>query len=218
MLLSGVLRKKFSYSRSKLRKKYNHSKQDLKEKYNRSKDRLREKLKVKFVLFSLCVLFFFFFVATYSSEVKEALDGLILAYGLIAVFLIAFLSDAIMQPIGPDVPILTGILLGLNPILVFLVALAASGLATIVGYYVGRKYGAKGFRRFYGKERYKKLIKTYNKYHFIVPIAAITPIPYVPVCWISGIMKMHKIKFLLYSIGSRGVRLFAVTVFAASIS
>ena len=205
-------------SRAVLKEKIDSSRRKLKEKLVHSRHKLREKLKIKFVLFTLFVLVFFFFVATYVDQIQGVLDGFILAYGLIAVFVIAFLSDAVMQPIGPDIPILTGILLGLNPILVFLVALAASGLATVVGYYIGRKYGAHGFRKFYGKEKYKKLVKTYHKYHFIVPIAAFTPIPYVPICWISGIMKMHKIKFFIFAVGSRGLRLFLVAVFAVSIS
>jgi membrane protein YqaA with SNARE-associated domain len=190
----------------------------LKEKLANSRHRLKEKLKAKFVIIILFFLVVFFFISNYINEIKSYLDGFILAYGLLAIFLTSFFLDILMQPIGPEIPILTGVLLGLNPFFVFVAVLLASGLATMLSYYIGFKFGAKGFQRFYGDKKYKKLVGEYNKYHFIVPIAALTPIPYVPICWISGIMKMHKTKFFLYAVGSRSVRLALVTIFAAGVS
>ena len=50
-----------------------------------------------------------------------------------------------MQPIAPDLPIFIGIMLLLNPISVVVIAIAASSLAKVTGYYLGLKFGSHGF-------------------------------------------------------------------------
>ena len=62
--------------------------------------------------------------------------------------------------------------------------------------------------------KYKKIKNRYLKYSFIVPIAALTPVPYVPICWISGIFKMNKFKFLIYAMIPRTIRLGLIALFA----
>ncbi|HLC81990.1 MAG TPA: hypothetical protein VJH68_05020 [Candidatus Nanoarchaeia archaeon] len=52
----------------------------------------------------------------------------------------------------------------------------------------------------------------------MVPIAAFTPVPYVPVCWIAGMLKMEKLKYFLYAMFPRSVRLGLVALFAAGIN
>ena len=145
---------------------------------------------------------------------KNNVQDFIVRYGLIGVFLIAFFSDMLMQPIGPDVPLFTGIAFGLHPMQVLGLVLLASYLATILGYYLGRKFGTNGFSKIYGEKKYLKLKARYKKYSLIVPFAALTPVPYVPICWISGIFKMNKIRFFLYALIPRTIRLSLVALFA----
>ncbi len=170
----------------------------------------KKQVKLKFFLFlfivSLIIILSFFFY----PQIKEFIQSSIEVYGFLAVFLIAYMSDILMQPIAPDIPIAIGILFGLNPIFVTLSAIIASVLATITGYYLGLRFGANGFKKFYGNKKYKKIRKIYSKYRLIIPLAAISPIPYVPVCWISGMLKMERIKFFLYAIIPRSLRLIII--------
>ena len=101
----------------------------------------KKKVKLKFFLFlfivSLIIILSFFFY----PQIKEFIQSSIEVYGFLAVFLIAYMSDILMQPIAPDIPIAIGIFFGLNPIFVTLSAIIASALATITGYYLGIRFG-----------------------------------------------------------------------------
>ena len=174
----------------------------------------RRGIKLKFFLFLFIVSLILILSFSFYPQIKGFIQSSIEVYGFLAVFLIAYMSDILMQPIAPDIPIAIGIFFGLNPIFVTLSAIIASALATITGYYLGSRFGAKGFKKFYGDKKYQKIRKTYSKYRFVIPLAAISPIPYVPVCWISGMFNMNKIKFFLYAMIPRSLRLIIIA-FAA---
>lgn len=172
--------------------------------------KIKQKIKLKFFLFLLSIFLILGLSYLFYPQIKNIIRLTIETYGFLAVFVISYISDIIMQPIAPDLPIAIGIFFGLNPILVTLSAIIASVLATITGYYLGSRFGANGFKKFYGDKKYKKIRKTYSKYRFVIPLAAIAPIPYVPVCWISGMFNMDKIKFFLYAMIPRSLRLMIV--------
>ena len=174
----------------------------------------RRKIKLEFILFLFAAFLILILSYSFFPQIKWVIRFTIETYGFIAVFFISYISDIIMQPIAPDLPIIIGIFFGLNPIFVTLSAIIASALATITGYYLGSRFGAKGFKKFYGDKKYKQIRKTYSKYRFVIPLAAISPIPYVPVCWISGMFNMNKIKFFLYAMIPRSLRLIIIA-FAA---
>ena len=174
----------------------------------------KKKVKLRFFLFLFIVALIMILSFFFYPQIKEFIRFTIETYGFIAVFVISYISDIIMQPTAPDIPIAIGIFFGLNPIFVTLAAIIASALATITGYYLGLRFGANGFKKFYGNKKYKKIRKTYLKYRLIIPLAAISPIPYVPVCWISGMLKMERIKFFLYAMIPRSLRLIIIA-FAA---
>ena len=174
----------------------------------------RKKIKLEFILFLITLFIILILSYLFYPDIKEIIRFTIETYGFIAIFFISYISDIIMQPIAPDLPIAIGIFFGLDPIIVTLSAIIASALATITGYYLGIRFGVNGFKKFYGNKKYKEVRKKYSKYRFVIPIAAISPIPYVPVCWISGMLKMDKIKFFLYAMIPRSLRLIVIA-FAA---
>lgn len=180
-------------------------------------DRIKQGMKKRFFSFLFFVTFLFLLILIFLPQVEDSVQDLIISYGLIGVFLIAFFADMLMQPIGPDVPLFIGIGFGLNPLQVLGLVLLASYLATFLGYYLGLKFGKDGFRKIYGEKKYLILKHRYNKYSLIVPFAALTPVPYVPICWISGIFKMNKIKFFLYALVPRTIRLSLVALFALGV-
>ena len=171
---------------------------------------VKKKIKLRFFLFLGIIFLILALTYLFYPQIKGVIQSSIEVYGFIAVFIIALLSDILMQPIAPDFPMVSGIFFGLDPILITLTAIIASALSTMMGYYLGLKFGSGGFKKFYGEKRYKKIREIYLKYRFVIPIAAISPVPYVPVCWISGILKMNKIKFFLYAMIPRSLRLMIV--------
>ena len=171
-----------------------------------------------FLLFVLLIAVIILYSFYHSESLKEFVKQSVESYGYLAVFTVSYLSDIIMQPIAPDLPIFMGIVLSLNPISVVLIAIVASFLATVTGYYLGLRLGSEGFIMFYGEEKYSSIRKKYDKYKFIIPLAAISPIPYVPVCWISGMLKMNKFQFFCYALVPRSIRLIIVGVVSYLIS
>lgn len=139
-----------------------------------------------------------------------------LGYGF--VFLISFLSDLLPQPIGPDIPIISGVLGGLNIWLVILSATVASICASFIGYFLGRKFGSRGFRIFYGSKGFRKAREKYDKIGKLALLfGSITPVPYVPLCWISGTFQLKLRCFIFYGLLFRVIRFVVVGLFASSL-
>ncbi len=161
-------------------------------------------LFISFFLLSLFVIF-------QLTQLEKGIVTITSDYGYGAILAVSFLADMIMQPIGPDIPLIAGIVLGLNPMLSFIFAAAGSLAATALGYYLGSMYGEMGFMKFYGYSKYEKWRRYYEKYgKILVVVAALTPLPFVPICWISGIFNMNKIEFIIFGIGSRLFRFLGV--------
>ncbi len=166
---------------------------------------------ISFSLISLWVLF-------KLNSLEQGIINIVDVYGYAAILALAFITDMIMQPIGPDVPLVAGILIGLSPLGSLIFAFAGSMAATALGYFLGRVYGEEGFLKFYGYNRYQKWKRRYDKYgRMIIVLAALTPLPYVPICWLSGIFRMKLPEFLILALGARALRLIGVTYLALMI-
>ena len=163
------------------------------------------------ILASVVILIYILFNLETVQHKAEAIVG---GYGYIGMFVVAFLVDMLFQPLGPELPLTTGLLSGFNVFNVILAVATGSALASYVGYFLGNKYGELGIKKLYGENIYNKWSEYYNKYGKIaVSIAALTPLPYVPFCWFSGILNMKQRNFLLYAILPRVVRICAVAFF-----
>lgn len=172
----------------------------------------RKLIKIVGVIFLVLIISIFIFVFAYFSALEEEIMSFVSRYGYASIFSTSFLTDFFMQPIGPDIPLVAGIVAKLNIVLVFCMTWSGSTLASIVSYRLGRFYGAYGFKQVYGEMKYKKWHRFYQRHgRFTLFLAALTPVPYVPFCWISGIFKMSKNNFLMYGILPRAVRLVGVT-------
>ena len=129
---------------------------------------LKKEIKNRFLVFLLFVIFIVVVSYYNSASLKLFVSAFVLTYGYLAVFVVSYLSDIIMQPVAPDLPIVIGISLSLDPFIVVFFAVIATILATITGYYLGLKYGSAGFRRVYGDKKYKHLKKKYNQYRYFI--------------------------------------------------
>lgn len=164
-----------------------------------------------FILFSLLI---FIYVISNYGNLNEQAKEVIGIYGYMGTFVIAFLVDMLFQPLGPELPLITGLLSGLNPWIIIILVVLGSSIASYFGYFLGRKYGKKGVKRLYRNKVYNKWCNYYNKYGKItLTLAALTPLPYVPFCWFSGILNMKLKNFFLFAILPRSIRILAVGLF-----
>ena len=136
-------------------------------------------------------------------------------HALWALALVAFLESSVF-PIPPDILMIPMILAA--PSRAFLiagVALVASVLGGLLGYFIG--YGlfetvGRPVLEFYGKDAYfEEFRTTYNAWGaWAVLIAGITPFPYKVITILSGATSLNLPVFIAASIVARGVRFFIV--------
>ena len=176
-------------------------------------------IKIVSIIFMILILAIFLFIFLSYSSFKTEILSFVNSYGYTAIFISSFLLDLLFQPLAPDVSLIGGILADLNIYYVLLYVLIGSSLASILGYALGRIYGEVGIKKIYGERKYNKWKDQYYKHGRIILLAAaLTPLPYTPLCWISGIFKLKKTEFFVFAILARIVRFVSVAYLTILIS
>jgi len=120
-------------------------------------------------------------------------------------------TEAIIQPLPPDVlylPMLVDVM-GDTPAVVWLwlVVTISSVLGSIVGYWIGGRWGDPLMQRFAKPEHISKLKLLSEKYGTVgIFIAAFSPIPYKVFGWIAGMTEMDRTSFIAAGLAGRGLR------------
>ena len=142
----------------------------------------------------------------WKEEVIDAFD----IFGPASLAAVSF-TEAIIQPLPPDVlylPMLVDVM-GDAPAVVWLwlVITISSVLGSIVGYWIGGRWGDPLMQRFAKPEHISKLKLLSEKYGTIgIFIAAFSPIPYKVFGWIAGMTEMDKKSFITAGFAGRGLR------------
>jgi membrane protein YqaA with SNARE-associated domain len=139
------------------------------------------------------------------TEVAAWLDG----FGLIGLGILTF-TEAIIQPIPPDIltlPMYLAADSAFRIFLIWLVATVTSVSGACIGYYIGKKAG-RGILDKVSKggavEKIEVLVDRYGV--FGIFIAAISPIPYKVFAWVAGMGEMDLRLFVTASVIGRGLR------------
>jgi membrane protein YqaA with SNARE-associated domain len=164
--------------------------------------------KIELIIFWVIVLVLAFLIFKNIEFIKDKIGYLILLFGYPAVLVLAGLADALEQPIGPEVPGVLAILFGLNPFIVLLLAFLGSTVGSLTSLYVGKRFLTSRIVSFCSTKEHLNLCKMFHKYgRVILTVAAISPLPYVTTCWLSGAFQMHLKDFFLFGIFPRLLRL-----------
>ncbi len=176
----------------------------------------KDSIKYYFFTFIIIVIFIFIFGVFYLRSLEIKIEEFVGHYGYPLVLLFSFLSEATIQPIGPDLVIITGVISGLNHFLVFFIASLGSILASFLDFWLGKRYGKIGFTRLFGKKKFEKYGKPYKKYgKYGLLISSLTPVPYVLFCWVSGIFNMKIRQFIYFGVIPRILRFLVVALIAS---
>lgn len=150
----------------------------------------------------------FFLAIIFLNQIKSEILTLISIYGYPAIFVVTFLVESLAQPMGPEIPLLTGRIIGLQMIYVSFIVIISSIAASLLNYRIGKL--------FYHKvciddscDKYSNFYKKYGKYGLL--IASLGPVPYVPFCWFSGAFGMTIKKFFYFGIFPRILRIIFVS-------
>ncbi|TYB32895.1 MAG: DedA family protein [Flexistipes sinusarabici] len=140
-------------------------------------------------------------------KIEHELLAFVKDYGLFAILLISFFTDVLFQPIGPDVAVIGGVLLYKEFFCSVFFASLGSVLASFLSYFFGRMFRSYGMHKLNSSAKYHKWRRIHARYGLIsLSIGALSPVPYVPMCWIAGLFNVKMYKFILFGIVPRVIR------------
>ncbi len=143
---------------------------------------------------------------SWKANILDAFE----VFGPASLFVLSF-TEAIVQPIPPDVmyiPMLANAA-GDVPLVVWLwlTVTVASVLGSLVGYWIGQRWGTSLMKRFGQEKHLTKLEHLTERYGtFGIFIAAFSPIPYKVLGWMAGMGHMAKRPFIMAGLAGRGLR------------
>ena len=117
-------------------------------------------------------------------------------------------AESIIFPIPVDVLLMPMSLLNPSMAIWFaMVAMVASVLGGIAGYWLGLRFGRPVLHRFVSPAKADSAERLFNKYGaWAVVVAAITPIPYKVFTISAGVLNLELKKFIFASVIGRGFR------------
>ena len=120
-------------------------------------------------------------------------------------------TEAIIQPLPPDLVYLPMLYEAMDnkPLVMwyFLVVTLTSVAGSYVGYLIGKRWGRQLLDRFAEQKHVAKLEALTTKYGTVgIFIAAFSPIPYKVFGWVAGMGEMDKRSFLIAGLFGRGLR------------
>ncbi|MGV8151237.1 MAG: VTT domain-containing protein [Candidatus Woesearchaeota archaeon] len=158
------------------------------------------------------LILIFLFVILFFVYIKQSISIFVSDYGYIAIFIVSFITDLLVQPIGPDLPLVLGIFGGLNIWIVFIMVLLGAYLALFVSYKLGKTLGAAGIERIIGKKNFSKLSKYETGSKWFMFIGALTPVPYIP--YLAGLWRFSFIDTIIFVVIPRTLRFLIVLMLA----
>lgn len=143
---------------------------------------------------------------SWKESIVDWFDG----FGWISLAAMSF-TEAIIQPVPPDLLFLPMLVAAeSDTALIFwlwIVVAVSSVLGSIIGYWVGRKWGRTVFIRFKAERHLEKIEALTIRYGTAGTfIAAFSPIPYKVFGWAAGMGEMKMKPFIIAGLLGRGLR------------
>jgi len=141
---------------------------------------------------------------------KETIVGWFDGFGSLSLGAMSF-TEAIIQPVPPDLLLLPMLVAaqGDSALVIWLwaVVTVTSVLGSLVGYYIGKRWGRGLFNRFKADKHLAKIEGLTTRYGTIgIFIAAFSPIPYKVFGWAAGMGEMKLKPFIIAGLIGRGLR------------
>jgi membrane protein YqaA with SNARE-associated domain len=134
-----------------------------------------------------------------SPETIETAGRILEAWGPWSVLAMALLVG-FWRPIAPDFLILAAGILGRSPYPLALMALPATGVGALFGYFLGNRLGAPLLARVFRSrpDRLERIERMFDRRGiWAVSICAVTPIPMKYSLWMSGALRLPLARYFL---------------------
>ena len=153
-------------------------------------------LLIAIIFFILSILFREYFQSLFEGKVEN--------YGLFAFFFLVLLLEIIPQYVSPHFLMLNAKIIGIPLLSLTVVAVIAHTLSSVIGFYLGKRFGLKFVNSLYEKRKVIDISKKMEKHgKWIVLASAFLPLPYVPI--IFGSLDLSWRTFTFYGIIPRGI-------------
>lgn len=163
------------------------------------------------VITILCLAIFLTSIAL-RNTLEDRLTTTLQTSGLLLSFLASALLDFLPQFIAPHFILLNASYVGLPLVQATLLIIIGSTLGATVGFAIGKSHGFNLAREVYGTEKVRKIERVMNRHgRWIVALAAVSPIPYLPI--VFGSLGMSGKAFFYYGIIPRMASFIAVYLF-----
>jgi len=177
---------------------------------------MARKIKKTINTLSVLIILIILGLMVYGIMNIEAIDGTasstINNYGIPALFIVSVFLDIVPQIISPIFALGAGIIAGINIYYAILATILGSTLGAIIGFVIGKKYMFEAVDILSSKKSINKLTYLTNKYgKIVIPIAAISPLPYLPVA--IGAMNLSRRNFVIYGLIPRALGIIAYGAF-----
>jgi len=142
--------------------------------------------------------------------IEDKISESVKQYGIIPIFILSILLDLIPQYISPHILAVIGNFFDINMILVITVMVIGSIIGSMTGFEIGSRLKKSNLIvDFVGKKKTKKFEESINKKgKYIVSLAAISPLPYIPL--IIGMIHMKRRNFIFYGVIPRIIGLIVI--------
>lgn len=162
----------------------------------------RKQIKFLSLAISLLILIFFTVSFIYRDEFILMITSGIEAAGILTVFVLTVIMEIVPQYISPHVILISAVVLGMNIYYVLGALLLGSIMGSLIGYELGRVYGAELVERMVGAKSMEKTNYFINTYGAaIIFVASFSPVPYLPI--VFGSLNLKRKIFLLFGLFPR---------------
>jgi len=175
--------------------------------------------KMRYLVKAIGIVLLIFVVGTLIFSIvefgffKSLAQESILYYGLPAAFIIAFFLDLFPQYLSAHYILIIVAINKMNLFSFSVVVIVATFLASVVGFWLGRKTEEDVFSDIFGENIYTKMRNGINKLGaWYVAVSAISPLPYIPILF--GAMDMKWKSFMLWGVVPRVLGFIATAIFA----
>jgi len=150
-------------------------------------------------IFSIVLTVLLVLSIVYYQLFRAEMSRIVGVYGFIGLFFIGFILELVPQFLSPHLGLIITIYFGLSPWKAILFVILGSLLGSSISFWIGKNQGkavAYSFVATRDAKRFEELIAKYGP--AVVLIAAISPLPYLPM--IAGALDIKWKSFLFFGI------------------
>ena len=158
-----------------------------------------KKRRIIEIISLLTIIIIFLLSFLFKDKIGYWIGKEVEIYGLIIIFFLTFLLEIIPQYLGPHILIAEARILEIPLTEIYITIIIGSLIGSIIGFELGKKFGKRIIKRYSSKETYKKIKEKTEQYgKWVMALAGISPLPYLPI--VFGSLEIKRKEFFYFGI------------------